>query len=82
MKEAQTPILTPTSTTPKGLELQRETKKTATEGIITDGGEGEGRVRKRFNVNAVSGLQAIASTQEATANICTPMLLEVPNSLS
>ena len=42
MKEAQTPILTPTSTTPKGLELQREMKKmTATEAIITDGGEGE-----------------------------------------
>jgi hypothetical protein len=43
---------------------------------------GEVRLGKRFRKPAVTGSQAIACTQEMTANICTPMLLEAPMSLS
>jgi len=79
IKQVQPPTTTPTPTTAKGLELQRDMKKTWTDG-------GDDIFRKRFNVmrikHALTGLQAIASTQQTTANICTPMLLEVPMSLS
>lgn len=79
IKEVHPRTHTATPTTVKGLELQRDMKKTWTDA-------GEERFRKRSNVmgikHALTGLQAIASTQETTANICTPMLLEVPMPLS